>query len=63
MRKQTDLKKLLIVFVKNIKQGEIKTRLAATIGNQKAILIYNQLIDITEAATMNLNIEKKNILF
>ena len=51
-------RKLLIVFVKNIKQGKVKTRLAASIGNKEAVMVYNQLIDITEAATVKLSVDR-----
>jgi len=51
-------KRLLIVFVKNIKQGKVKTRLAASIGDNEAIKVYNKLIDVTETATMKFNSER-----
>ncbi|MCB0477472.1 MAG: TIGR04282 family arsenosugar biosynthesis glycosyltransferase [Crocinitomicaceae bacterium] len=41
-------KDLLIVFVKNILPGKVKTRLAEKIGEEKAIQIYRQLLKITE---------------
>ena len=41
----------LIVFVKNPKLGAVKTRLAATIGDEKALSVYKQLIALTEKAT------------
>ena len=40
--------KLVIVFVKNILLGKVKTRLAETIGNQAAFEIYKELVEITE---------------
>ena len=52
-------KELVIVFVKNIKLGKVKTRLAATIGNQGAFDVYTQLVDVTEKATTNLNADKR----
>ncbi len=52
-------KELLIVFVKNIKLGKVKTRLASTIGNQGAFEIYKELFKITEKVTTNLPIEKR----
>jgi len=51
--------KLLIVFVKNIKMGKVKTRLAKTIGDASAFEIYKALVEITEKATTNLNIDKR----
>ncbi|MDT7830812.1 TIGR04282 family arsenosugar biosynthesis glycosyltransferase [Flavobacteriaceae bacterium S356] len=41
-------KNLLIVFVKNIILGKVKTRLAKTIGDVGAFNIYYQLYSITE---------------
>ncbi len=52
-------KELLIVFVKNIKLGKVKTRLANTIGNQGAFEIYKELFKITENITTNLSVEKR----
>ena len=47
-------KALVIVFVKNIKLGKVKTRLAKTIGNQGAFEVYSELVKVTERATENL---------
>jgi rSAM/selenodomain-associated transferase 1 len=55
-------KKLLIVFVKNIKLGKVKTRLAKSIGNEGAFQVYKHLVEITETATSELSCEK-NIYF
>tara|TARA_R110002072_G_C7945239_1_gene532793 strand:+ start:1169 stop:1798 length:630 start_codon:yes stop_codon:yes gene_type:complete len=52
-------KALVIVFVKNIKLGKVKTRLAKTIGNQGASEVYNELIQVTEKATENLSVDKR----
>ncbi|GAA4238626.1 TIGR04282 family arsenosugar biosynthesis glycosyltransferase [Postechiella marina] len=51
-------KTLVIVFVKNIKLGKVKTRLAKTIGNQGAFNVYSELVKVTEKATKNLNCDK-----
>jgi rSAM/selenodomain-associated transferase 1 len=37
----------VIVFLKNLTLGKAKTRLAATIGDQKALEIYSQLVEHT----------------
>jgi len=50
-------KQLLIIFVKNIKLGKVKTRLAKIIGNEAAFEIYKTLVKITEKATKNLSVE------
>lgn len=46
---------LLIVFVKNIERGKVKTRLAKTVGDENALTIYKALLKITEAATKNVS--------
>ncbi len=51
-------KTLLIVFVKNIKLGKVKTRLAKTVGNENAFTIYKALVETTEKATNALQIDK-----
>lgn len=52
-------KELLIVFVKNIKLGKVKTRLAKTIGDQRAFEVYKELVEITETATEKMAIDKR----
>lgn len=51
-------KNLLIVFVKNSVLGNVKTRLAKTIGNVGAFNIYNELVAITEKASSETNADK-----
>ncbi len=51
-------KELVIVFVKNIKLGKVKTRLAKTIGNQGASEVYSELVKVTEKATEDLLVDK-----
>ncbi|KAA5828063.1 glycosyltransferase [Algibacter amylolyticus] len=52
-------KELVIVFVKNIKLGKVKTRLAKTIGNQGAFDVYTELVGVTEKATQKLKADKR----
>lgn len=40
-------KNALIVFVKNPELGKVKTRLAADIGDEKALLVYHKLLNCT----------------
>jgi len=42
---------LLIIFIKNPILGEVKTRLAASIGPEKALEVYHLLLDRTQAVT------------
>ena len=51
-------KQLLIVFVKNIKLGKVKTRLAKTIGNEAAFEVYKELVAITEQVTETCEMDK-----
>ncbi|WP_203255900.1 TIGR04282 family arsenosugar biosynthesis glycosyltransferase [Hyunsoonleella ulvae] len=52
-------KALIIVFVKNIKLGTVKTRLAKTIGNHAAFEVYKELVGITEKATSHIAVDKR----
>lgn len=50
-------KSLLIIFYRNPKMGDVKTRLASTLGKEKALSIYKKLVlhtrNITEPLLMN----------
>lgn len=48
----------LIVFVKNPVLGEVKTRLAASLGEHRALDIYNELLEITRENITNLGCQK-----
>lgn len=49
---------LLLIFVKNPIAGEVKTRLAADIGNEKALKIYQKLLLHTRQISANLLADK-----
>lgn len=49
---------LLLIFIKNPELGKVKTRLAATIGNRKALRIYLKLLERTHAITQSLPCDK-----
>ena len=51
-------KNLLIVFVKNIILGKVKTRLAKTIGDVGAFNIYYELFSITENASQEVDVNR-----
>lgn len=51
-------KQLLIIFVKNIVLGKVKTRLAKTIGNTGAFNVYKVLYNITQTETLKLDIDR-----
>lgn len=44
----------LIIFLKNPELGKVKTRLASTIGNEKALEIYEQLVAHTLLSVKNI---------
>ncbi len=51
-------KNLLVVFVKNIILGKVKTRLAKTIGDVGAFHIYHELVALTEEASKKVNADR-----
>jgi rSAM/selenodomain-associated transferase 1 len=52
------MKQALIIFVRNPELGKVKTRLAATIGQEKALEIYQELLAHTLAITKDLAVKK-----
>ncbi|MBW8049502.1 MAG: glycosyltransferase [Cytophagales bacterium] len=52
------MKELLIIFVKNPIKGKVKTRLAKTIGDDKALLVYQSLLRYTNSVTKNMGVSK-----
>lgn len=51
-------KNLLLIFTRNPELGKCKTRLAATVGDQTALDIYNFLLNHTVQITKNLDVIK-----
>ncbi len=49
---------LLIIFQKNKILGEVKTRLAKTIGDKKAMYLYEHLINYIKNVVNNLSVDK-----
>ena len=49
---------LLIIFTKNPALGKVKTRLAQTIGDEKALLIYKHLLTHTATFCKDVNADK-----
>ena len=52
------MKKSLLILAKNPTLGTVKTRLAATVGNIKALKIYNQLLRYTYEITKSVCAKK-----
>jgi len=53
----------VIVFVKNPELGKVKTRLAATLGDEKALEIYNKLIGYTRDVLIEVVDAKKYVFY
>lgn len=51
-------KKAIILFTKNPELGKVKTRLAKTIGNEKALEIYIKLLQHTRKIVEPLSVDK-----
>ena len=52
------MKPALIIFVRNPEAGKVKTRLAKTIGADKALHVYRQLLTHTHDITKELSCDK-----
>lgn len=53
------MKSLLIIFTKNTIIGKVKTRLAKSIGEEKALSVYKKLLSKTKDSVVNLAVEKR----
>lgn len=51
-------KNALIIFVRNAELGKVKTRLAKTLGDEKTLEVYQQLLLHTISVTKDLNVDK-----
>jgi len=52
------MKQALLIFAKNLIYGKVKTRLAATMGNDLALSVYKQLLSYTQHITFALSFGK-----
>ena len=50
--------KVLLIFVRNPEIGKVKTRLAATVGDENALVVYKALLDFTKQITQKLPCRK-----
>jgi rSAM/selenodomain-associated transferase 1 len=55
---QLEKENAIIIFIKNPQLGKVKTRLAATVGNEKALEIYMSLMAHTENICHQLDAQK-----
>ncbi len=53
----------IIVFIKNPELGKVKTRLAASVGDQKALEIYIRLLNHTRKILMNIEGVKQYVFY
>ena len=54
----TGNKNLLIIFTKNLEPGKVKTRLAETLGNEKAMEVHKELVKKIHQITLFLPFDK-----
>ena len=52
------MKNALIIFVRNPELGKVKTRLAAQVGNQKALEVYLKLLQHTKEVALHADCDK-----
>ena len=52
------MKQTLLIFIKNAIYGQVKTRLAATAGKDKALEVYQKLLQYTAVITNDIEVEK-----
>ncbi len=50
---------MLLIFIKNPELGKVKTRLAASVGDEKALIIYEKLLQHTYTVVESLPIKKQ----
>jgi rSAM/selenodomain-associated transferase 1 len=50
---------VLLIFIKNPEQGKVKTRLAETVGAEKALEVYQKLLAITRKVTQPLDCDRQ----
>ncbi len=48
----------LIIFIKNPIRGKVKTRIAATVGDDEALAIYQKLLDFTKKTTLSVTVKR-----
>lgn len=53
------MKNLVLVFVRNPELGKVKTRLAASIGNENTLEIYKFLLNHTKNILLNVKADKR----
>lgn len=54
----SDSTSALLIFIKNVEKGKVKTRLAATVGEDRALRIYQALLDHTQKVALALAVDR-----
>ncbi len=49
------MSKSILIFIRNPELGKVKTRLAKSIGNQKALFVYERLLEQTRETVLKVN--------
>ncbi|MBA3674433.1 MAG: TIGR04282 family arsenosugar biosynthesis glycosyltransferase [Chitinophagaceae bacterium] len=52
------MKRVVLIFARNLKYGEVKTRLAATAGDEVAFAVYKELLKYTQTITQDVAADK-----
>jgi len=52
-------KECLLIFAKNSQIGKVKTRLAVSVGDRRALEVYRQLLRLTKQATDPLDVSRQ----
>jgi len=58
-KKGRSLNQALIIFIKNPVLGKVKTRLAKSVGDEKALLIYKELLAHTRHTALRVNASRQ----
>lgn len=53
-----ELDEALIIFIRNPELGKVKTRLAKSVGDEKALAIYKSLLAHTRNTVLQLNVDR-----
>ncbi len=53
----------LLIFIKNPIKGKVKTRLAATVGDEEALRIYLELLTYTRMIAIQIHNTRRNVFY
>ena len=54
-----EIENVLLIFIKNPQKGNVKTRLAQTVGDEKALEVYHKLLKRTREITSGLRCDRQ----